>query len=197
LSAVDGDLELLLRGEKVGLGPLRKDFLALYARWVNDVEVKRGTGNAGIQTLEAEEAWYGEASANAGGQEPTAAHFTVHELANGQPIGTTGLFGMKMRHRSAIFGILIGEGRGQGYGTEATRLTLDWGFHVLALRNVMLEVLPWNTAAIRAYEKAGFKRIGARRNAALHFGERCDEILMDAIPEEFESPVLRACRDAT
>jgi diamine N-acetyltransferase len=187
--------ELLLRGEKVGLGPLRREFLPLYARWVNDLAVKRGTGNAGVQTPDAEAAWFEEASKNAAGQEPSAAHFTVHELANGQPIGTTGLFRMHARHRNAVFGIMLGESRGQGHGTEATRLTLDWGFHVLALRNVLLEVLAWNSAAIRAYEKAGFRRIGARRNAVLSWGERCDEILMDAIPEDFESPVLRAQRD--
>lgn len=191
------ELELLLRGEKVGLGPLRRDLLPLYARWVNDVAVKRGTGNPGVQTPDAEAEWFEEASRNAGGQEPSAAHFTVHELANGQPVGTTGLFRMNARHRNAVFGIMIGEGRGQGLGTEATLLTLDWGFHVLGLRNVMLEALAWNAAAIRCYEKAGFKRIGTRRNAVLSWGERCDEVLMDAIPEEFDSPGLRAYRDAT
>lgn len=195
MSAVN-ELELLLRGEKVGLGPLRRDLVPLYARWVNDVEVKRGTGGAGIQTVEAETAWYERASESGGGREPTAAHFTVHELANGQPVGTTGLFSMSARHAHATFGILIGEGRGQGFGTEATRLTLDWGFHVLGLRNVMLTVLEWNAAGIRCYEKAGFKRIGVRRNAIVDWGERCDEVLMDAIPEEFESPVLRADREA-
>ena len=194
---MDDGLELLLRGEKVGLGPLRRDLLPLYARWVNDVAAKRGTGNAGIQTLEAETAWYERMGESGGGQDPTTASFTVHELANGQPVGTAGLFDMKLRQRTAVFGIVIGEGRGQGFGTEATRLTLDWAFHVLALRNVMLEVLPWNAAGIRAYEKAGFKRVGVRRNAAFHLGERCDSILMDAIPEEFDSPVLRAHRDAT
>jgi diamine N-acetyltransferase len=188
--------ELLLRGEKVGLGPLRRDLVARYARWMNDLAVRRGTGSAGIQTTPAEEAWFERTAESDGGRRPTSAHFTVRELANGQPVGTTSLMGIDAFAGTARFGILIGEGRGQGFGTEATRLTLDWGFHVLALRNVTLEVLPWNRAAIRAYERAGFRRIGVRRGAALDWGERCDEILMDAIPEEFESPVLRAQRDA-
>ena len=64
-----------------------------------------------------------------------------------------------------MFGILVGQRRGRGLGTEATRLTLDWAFHVLGLHNVMLEVLPANAPAIRAYEAAGFRRIGVRRAA--------------------------------
>jgi diamine N-acetyltransferase len=190
LTAVDGTPELLLRGEKVGLGPLRKDLLAHYARWMNDPAVKRGTGSLGIQTPESEEAWYEGVVAACAGRRPASAHFTVHELERGEPVGTTSLMGIDPMARTARFGIVIGAGQGQGFGTEATRLTLDWGFHVLALRNVLLEVLPWNTGAIRAYEKAGFRHVGVRRNSAFHLAERSDEVLMDAIPEEFESPVL-------
>jgi diamine N-acetyltransferase len=58
----------------------------------------------------------------------------------------------------------------------------------------MLTVLPSNAGAIRAYEKAGFKRIGARRNALVLLGERCDEVLMDIVRDEFESPVIGARR---
>ena len=58
----------------------------------------------------------------------------------------------------------------------------------------MLTVLPTNAAAIRVYEKAGFKRIGARRNALVLLGERCDEVLMDIVADEFDSPVLAARR---
>jgi RimJ/RimL family protein N-acetyltransferase len=65
---------------------------------------------------------------------------------------------------------------------------------MLGLHNVMLTVLPTNVAAIRAYEKAGFKRIGVRRNALSVLGRRGDEVLMDAVPDEFQSPVLAARR---
>ena len=40
----------------------------------------------------------------------------------------------------------MGERRGQGLGTEATRLVLDYAFHVLQLRNVMLR--PWCGTAL-------------------------------------------------
>jgi RimJ/RimL family protein N-acetyltransferase len=68
---------------------------------------------------------------------------------------------------------------------------LDWGFTVLGLHNVVLEVMVWNERAIRAYERAGFRRVGVRRGAQVSMGERCDELLMDAIAPEFGASVLR------
>jgi RimJ/RimL family protein N-acetyltransferase len=90
--------------------------------------------------------------------------------------------------------VLRGERRNQGLGTGATRLALDWAFNMLGVHNVILSVLPSNVGAIRAYEKAGFQRVGIRRDAVLSLGEVSDEILIDAVRHEFESPVLAARR---
>lgn len=86
--------------------------------------------------------------------------------------------------------VALGESRGKGVGTEATRLVLDYAFHVTNLRCVHLSVIEPNEGAIRAYEKAGFKRQGIRRNSNQWLGRTVNEVLMDAIPEEFEGPSL-------
>ncbi|HEX5901198.1 MAG TPA: GNAT family protein [Solirubrobacteraceae bacterium] len=186
--------DYVLEGERVALGPLRTDLADTYRRWLHDLDVRNGILNPGLYALEAEEAWVEEAIAECAGRYPKQAAFTIYDLADGSPIGTSGLHGIDWRHGRATFGIVIGAGRGRGLGTEATRLTIDWGFHILGLHNVMLTVLPSNAAAIRAYEKAGFKRIGPRRDALVLLGERSDEVLMDVVPGEFESPVLAALR---
>ncbi len=48
----------------------------------------------------------------------------------------------------------------------------------------------WNRVGIRAYEKAGFKPIGRRRECRVMGGEVYDEIYMDCLASEFESPTL-------
>jgi diamine N-acetyltransferase len=48
-----------------------------------------------------------------------------------------------------------------------------------------------NPAGIRAYKKAGFKEIGRRRECRMMGGKLWDEVHMDCISSEFESPVLR------
>jgi len=111
------------------------------------------------------------------------AHFTVYDLTDLTPVGNTLLVRIDHHQGTAEFGILIGERRGQGLGTEATRLTLDWGFTVLGLHNILLTTFSLNTAALRAYEKAGFREIGRRRGAVVTLGHRFDHILMDAVAD--------------
>ena len=79
---------------------------------------------------------------------------------------------------------------GRGYGTETTSLVLDYAFTMLVRHNVMLAVYDVNPAGIRAYEKAGFKEFGRRRQSHRIGGELRDEIFMQSLSDEFESPVL-------
>jgi diamine N-acetyltransferase len=177
-------------GERVALGPLRRDLLPTYQRWMNDLSILRWFG-APMQpmTLEREAAWYDHEATVEG---PIG--FTIYERAGWRPIGNCALNEVDHRHGTAYLAILIGErdARGKGYGTEAVRLLLDFAFTALGLHNVQLGVDEANLAARRAYEKAGFKEIGRRRQAILELGRRWDEILMDCLATEFESPVLAA-----
>jgi RimJ/RimL family protein N-acetyltransferase len=177
---------LIVTGERVAFGPLREDLIPVYANWLTTLEVACGVGNTVIYTVEAESTWYEEAAK----PDPGQALFTIYDRFDLVPIGTTGLTNIDHRHGTATFGIMLGERRGQGLGTEATRLMLDWAFTVLGLHNVDLLVFAWNRPAIRCYEKAGFRQIGRRRGGAVCMGRRFDVVIMDAIAEEFTGSVL-------
>jgi RimJ/RimL family protein N-acetyltransferase len=72
-----------------------------------------------------------------------------------------------------------------GYGTDGTRVLLWIGFHLLNLESISLDTFPENMAAIRAYEKAGFKRVGLLRRAEYLGGKYHDLLLMDIVKDEF------------
>jgi RimJ/RimL family protein N-acetyltransferase len=182
--------DLIVVGDKAALGPLRRDLAATYARWWNQIEVRRGLDRMGISTQETEEKWVDDNLKDGAEQPPKSVEFTVYDRSDAAPVGTVGLFGIEHTHGLAKLGIAIGERRGQGLGTDATRLALDYAFHVLHLHNVMLEVLEWNAAGVRAYERAGFRRIGLRRGAVVSRGARANMVLMDAVPEDFGASVL-------
>lgn len=176
-----------IEGELVALGPIRRDLLPIYQRWINDFETARNLALAPSPiTLEAEEAWFNGAATS------DIATFTIYERSTWRPIGNADLRDIDYRNRSAGFGIMIGEAsyRGKGYGTETTRLMLDYAFSALGLHNVMLSVYEFNLAGRRAYNKAGFKEIGRRRQCRAFAGRLWDEIYMDCLATEFESPVL-------
>ncbi len=91
-------------------------------------------------------------------------------------------------HRTAEFGIMIGEKEcwGKGYGTEATRLVLDYGFSSLGLHNIMLRAFSFNERALRAYRRAGFREFGRRREAIRLGGQAYDDVQMDCLATEFK-----------
>jgi len=176
---------LCIVGEKVALGPLRRELLPLYQRWLNDFEVTRTTGRGGQPvTFEAEQAWYEQI-----GRTDADVVFTVYERATMRPIGNTGLHQIDHRHRTAEFGIVIGERDcwSKGYGTEVTRLLLRYGFQALDLHNIVLRVHSDNEGGIRAYTRAGFKLVGRRRQAHRRDGRAYDVIYMDCLATEFDS----------
>jgi RimJ/RimL family protein N-acetyltransferase len=86
--------------------------------------------------------------------------------------------------------VRVDQHAGTGLGTEATRLVLDWAFTVMGLHNILLVTFSWNLPAIRAYSKAGFREIGRRRGAVVTYGQRHDQVLMDAVADEFTDSVL-------
>jgi RimJ/RimL family protein N-acetyltransferase len=178
---------ILVAGQRVGLGALRRDLIPTYLRWRTDLEVLRGQGaSTQVPTVEAMQAWYERATTPGNGE----VHFTIYDLNDLAPVGTALLVRVDPHAGTAEFGLTIGERRSQGLGTEATRLVLDWAFTVMGLHNVLLVTFSWNRPAIRAYSKAGFREIGRRRGAVVTFGQRYDQVLMDAVAEEFTDSIL-------
>lgn len=178
---------LWLRGKTAGLGPYRSDLVPTYWRWEQDPCVLLGYGRQTPESLEARLEGYEHQARGTLHQ----ARFTVYDLTGPTPlpVGTTALV-IDHQVRTAEYFILLGEHRGRGIGGAATLLTLDYAFHITNLRNVWLQVLAANAGAVRAYERAGFRLIGRRRQSGYWLGEPCDEILMDAIPSEFPGPSI-------
>jgi diamine N-acetyltransferase len=184
------DRSFILTGERAALGMLRREYSPALASWFNEPEVRRGLAHRGVLTVEAEEKWF-EAMTEAGyASRPETVAFAIHAADDGELVGACSLEKIDHNFLRADFGIFMGRRRGEGIGSDAVRLVLDWAFHILGLRNVMLETYDYNEAALRAYERAGFRVIGRRRDAVLALGRRWDLILMDATPDGFDSPRL-------
>src|SRR5579884_950726 len=168
-------------GEHVALGPLRRELLPVYQRWINDFGTLRTLGQTPRpMTAEQELAWFESA---ASGDSRNSYAFTIYVRATLRPIGNTSLIDVDFRDRTAEFGILIGESdeRGKGYGTETARLMLDYAFTALGLHNVMLRCYDFNEAGKRAYQKAGFREFGRRHESRFMGGRFWDELYMQAL----------------
>ncbi len=177
---------ITLEGERVALGPGRRDLIPLYQAWINDLSVTRFL-RSWPMTLDEEVAWYERMTKDA-----STAYFTIYELPDYRPIGGVDLHAIDIRNRTAELGIMICEAsaRGRGLGTEAVRLICDYGFHALELNSIMLLTFGWNVAGQKAYAKAGFREFGRRRQARYFDGRYWDDIYMECLATEFTSPLL-------
>jgi len=176
-----------LSGEKCFLSPISLEDVERYTEWVNDPEISPFMlFSTSVIGVEAEREILKRLSS-------TDIVFAIVEKDTNKAIGNCGLHNLNTIHRRATFGIFIGEKTfwNQGIGLEATQLILDFGFNVLNLNSIELEVMSYNRRGIRCYEKAGFKLSGRRREYFFHAGKYHDVLYYDILASEFESPVVK------
>jgi RimJ/RimL family protein N-acetyltransferase len=112
--------------------------------------------------------------------EPNTVGWTIDCIADGQAIGTTGLHEINHRNRNCMWGIWIGppDRWGQGFGTEACRLSVAYAFTHLGMEKVSLHVYEGNDRGRRVYETAGFTREGLLRRHMWLNGKLADVEIM-------------------
>jgi len=102
-------------------------------------------------------------------------------------IGQISLFAIS-KNRCATLGIVIGpDHSGSGYGTEAVRLMVRYGFVELGLHRIQLGVYAYNDRGIRAYTRAGFHEEARRAETAFHGGQWHDEVLMAILEDDWRA----------
>jgi aminoglycoside 6'-N-acetyltransferase len=86
---------------------------------------------------------------------------------------------------------LFERARGRGLGPDVLRTLARWLFGPCGFHRITIDPAAENAPAIRAYEKAGFVRIGvARLYERGDDGEWHDNVLLDLLPEDLDRPVL-------
>jgi RimJ/RimL family protein N-acetyltransferase len=94
-------------------------------------------------------------------------------------IGTCTLWHVDLPHRRAEVGFAIAHRAwGQGLGTQALALLIDFCFTTLGLHRLEADVDPENARALRLVERLGFQREGYLRQRWHHLGELRDTVLL-------------------
>ncbi|NMA69790.1 MAG: GNAT family N-acetyltransferase [Desulfitobacterium sp.] len=175
----------MLQGKKTYLRPLENDDIVLFKKWYNDQEVNYWANGAWPLTTmlgeeEIEERFFLT-------QDSSDRYIVLNEKKT--PIGTIGFRELNLPARSATLFIIIGEKEywGQGYGTDALRVLIDYLFLQWNLHRLTVDTWDGNHRAIRAYEKLGFKVEGCLRQARFVQGEYRDAIIMGILRNEYES----------
>ena len=173
----------MIRGEKVDLVAVSSEYLEHYHRWINDPEVVDMLGVSRLPlSMQDEREWLEEAL----DRQKEARSFTIL-TKKGHPIGNIGFNHLTYNNRHGTIGIMIGE-KGfwnRGYGTDAMRTLMRFGFEELGLIRIELRVDSMNERAIACYKKCGFVVEGRSRKHTFVNGEYHDDLEMAILLEEW------------
>lgn len=153
----------------------------LYSTWLNNEEIRRyfsvypTSDSRGKERLE--------------NLYKSFAHimFGVARKEDNVLIGLVGLKDINQLNQSAEFYVIIGDPSawGKGYGTEATKLMIRYGFMELNLNRIQTQDMEENIGGWRADEKAGFKYEGTIREAIFRFGKYHDVRFYSILRREY------------
>ena len=155
-------------------------------RWINDGEVTRFLTMRYPISLAAEEVWM---QRDVSSPVSFADARLAIETKDGLHIGFVNLHGTSPEDRRAWLGIMIGDKAywSKGYGTDAMRTLLRFGFDEMNLHRIELTVHAGNERARACYRKCGFVDEVRLRQARYTRGEHVDVMVMGILREEWEA----------
>jgi len=141
---------------EIYIRPLKEEDAIISYKWRNDPVIWKYTGKKPDKhiTKEIEQNWIKKVL-----KKRDEKRFAICLSKNNQYIGNVQL--THIENAKARFHIFIGEKSfwGKGIATKATKLILKYAFNELKIKEIYLLVNRENHAAIKAYEKSGFKII--------------------------------------
>lgn len=171
-----------IEGEKIYLRPCSEADIALVCSGKNDPRVRETLFLAWPQTVEQV-----RTELNGWSSSKETVLLTICSRESGQAVGQTALVRIDLVSRAAVFYLAIydpGEWS-KGYGGEATRLMLAYGFDILNLNRIQLHVSCENEHAVTAYKRAGYSIEGTLRQAMYHHDRYVDFYVMAILRQEY------------
>lgn len=172
----------MLRGKNCYLRILEEEDLERTHQWLNKIEIMEAISiNIPTSKLK-QKKWFERLISD-----NSKIVFAICLNENDEHIGNTSLGEIDFINRNARFSIFINSesARGKGIGTEATNLTLLYGFNYLNLHKIYLKTTSDNIGATKMYEKIGFQQEGILKEHEFKNGKYVDKLLYGIIVNNF------------
>lgn len=172
-------------GERIILRAVeRKDIDSIMEYW-NTYESRIGQGLYTPESRLQREEWIDQTHKQA--KEGIGYTFAIINKKSEEFLGTCSLKRINFVNRGAFLSISIHNpvNHNKGYGTDAMKCLLRFGFEILNLHRIELHVYDFLKRAIHVYEKLGFKKTGIRREASFIAGEYRNDLVMDILNSEY------------
>ncbi len=176
----------MLKGKGVLLRPFKRLDISYFLKWFNDPEVVQYL-DMYLPMTEMSEEKFIEELGTARVRNDVLFVIEVIEGDSTKPIGNCGLHQINPKDHDAVFGIIIGEKDywSKGYGVEAARLLINYGFQQLNLHRISSAAVAFNERSIKLHKKLGFEEEGRLRQAMFKNGQYHDRLEFGLLREEW------------
>lgn len=174
---------MILQGKDIYLTTLeRKDCQKLWTDFEYDFSNPTEDLNMG-HSIEKADGWFDEIQKCQGNSAIRLGIF----LQDGTVIGDVALQDIDFKNRKCSIGMGIAQisNRSKGYGQQAVKLMLEYGFHYVGLERITANTLEMNIGAQKSLEKCGFIFEGRERKAVYLNGKKWDRLCYAILKEEY------------
>lgn len=186
-SPVDaGRPEPRIHGRLVFLRPGERADIPLFVRWLGDARTTEHLALRSPISQAMEERWFEDMLDHQGRDRW---FFVIARLEDGRAVGSIDLHALDLTNGSAGLGVLIGDpaDTSQGYGSDAIRALLGFGFGELRLERIWLDVYEDNARGRHVYDRIGFVHEATFRRGVFRHGSYVDVLRMAVLRSEWTS----------
>jgi RimJ/RimL family protein N-acetyltransferase len=171
----------MLADDLIYLRKLEESDLDRTWHWVNQPDIYSAIGILAPITMTAQRRWFEEIDSS-----DSKIVFAICLHDGDQHVGNVSLDQIDYRHRNARLAIFIAEPgrRGQGIGTRAMHLLIEYAFDLMNLHRLYCKTTAGNPAVISFYERLGFKIEGCLRKHEYIAGQYVDKIILGIVRKD-------------
>jgi len=173
---------VFLKGPRIHLRALtEKDLTDEYLQWLNDEEVCRHNSHAIFPNTEQKMKNYFNRL-----DDQKEVVLAIIDTKTGKHIGNISLQNINWISKNAEFAILLGDKRywGKGYGEDAARLIVNYGFDRLNLHRIYCGTIEGNDGMKKLAVKLNMQQEGVRKEAIYKHGQYFDIIEYGILKKE-------------
>lgn len=182
----------MLKGDKVVLRPMRREYLARYGEFLNDIELQLLSSDEAPMPME-HERLLKQFDEHLARPRSEFIWFAI-EVQGGKFVGQCILHRFDQAARTCELGITIGDAdyMNRGYGRDAVSLLTRYAFRLLNMRKVWLTTNATNVRAQKAFAAAGFEEEARLRNHIWLDGRYDDLVYMAAFRDDARPLAIEA-----
>ncbi|MNI02827.1 Spermidine N(1)-acetyltransferase [compost metagenome] len=190
-SKPDFSIKPTIQGHKIVLRPFQSEDIQPMLNILSDYEVRKLTGSictdqeaytpASPEEIRKTTQWY-----HTRNNQSDRLDLAIVEKTSNKIVGEVVFNEYDNNANKINFRILIGpDGRNKGLGSEATALYIKYGFDILKLHKITLEVFSFNPRGEHVYLKNGFVQEGILREDFKYENEYIDSKIYSILSSEY------------